>query len=300
MFKRLTTTTEPVRLLLLADPAVWSAQLVAAREEVDRELGDGDTKDFLSRVISVVRAATGEHSEVVRALSVLHEGARSMLSSVLEGDAQDKAIENLDESMKREDTRQALAYVRAHACATMYRESSNMEDLMNPNPEGGAYVEIRGLSRDEVKAAERECGVRPRLGGLLSSKALDAARKAARVGEDSTEAYTRYIAKLEPEEQIAIQAFEDWNDSLEREIFKRAVHSIDGFDLVRDGYGFPVDEFRKQCEEAQEVITEAARHARQVGSLDPKVEPSLSSRSGTEGSSDGDQEPGTAGSAPTA
>ena len=51
MLKRVTTTTEPVRILLLSDPAVWQAQVKAARDEVDKELEGSESTDLIDEVI---------------------------------------------------------------------------------------------------------------------------------------------------------------------------------------------------------------------------------------------------------
>ncbi len=273
MFKKATTTGEPVRIVLLADPSVWEAQLKAARVEVDSELEATTTKgDFIDKVIAIMRATTSTHTELIDSLTVLKGGAREMLQQVLIDDKERESAEKrIDEALQEEDTRQALAYVRAHGAASAYRESSSPADLLDASPEGAAWVELRALSRSQIKDAERSMGPRPSLGAVLSSKALDHARRAVRRGEDSTESYARYLASLSIEEQHEIREYEEWSEALDREVFRRAVHSVEGFDLKRLDSGYPVEEFRAECADAEEVISEVSRHARQLGTLDPKV-----------------------------
>lgn len=283
MLKKATTTSEPVRLVLLADPAVWEAQLVAAREEVDRELTETAEKgDFIDRVIQVMRATTNTHGEMVEALASLRGGARELIAQILvDEESQEMAQSRIDEALQDEDTRQALAFVRAHGAASAYRESSNPEHLMDRDPEGASWVELRGLSRAQTKEIERAMMARPGLGALLSSRALDAARRAARRGEDSTEAYARFVSTLTLVEQDQIKEYEIYSEQLDREVFRASVHKVEGFDIERGEHGYPVEEFLEQCVDAEEVISEAARHARQVIALDPKAVRRSSSPSGT-------------------
>ena len=268
MLQRVTTTDEPVRVLLLADSAVWNAQIEAARKEVDRELeGATESKDFIDDVIKCVRATSGEHAEVVRVLSSLSDGARKMLGDVLTEEQHNGAQERLSEAMRSEDMRQGLAYLRAHGAVAMYRESSNIEDLLDANPEGATWATIKGLSREEIRQAEKAAGPRPRMGAMLNAQALDVARKAARTQEDSGLAYAQHISGLTVEQQIAVEDYEQWADRVDVEVFRRSVCSIDGFDLERASDGYPVEMFIDECVESAEVVTELARHGRQVGRL---------------------------------
>ena len=267
MLKRVITTSEPVRLLLLADPAVWQAQVIAARAEVDAELGGSESVDFVDEIIRVVRATSGDHSEVVRTLSTLSDGARRMLGTIISDEQHETAQSRLKEALQSEDTREGLAYLRAHGAAALYRESSNTQDLLDSCPSDASWITIRGLSREEIKAAEKTAGPRPRLGGLVNAQALDVARKAARNAEDSTLAYAEHMAALDSEKQMAVEDYELWVESVDREVFRRSVCIVDGFDLERGPDGYPVEAFIDQCAEAVEVITEAARHARQVSRL---------------------------------
>lgn len=267
MLKRVTTTGEPIKLLLMADSVVWDAQLTAARKEVEQELESGECDDFVSDVIRCVKATSGEHSEVVRVLSTLSDGARKMLNDVITKDQHEAAQKRLKEAMEAEDMRQGLAYLRAHGAVSMYRESSNVQDLLNSDPDGATWITLRGLNREELRAAEQAAGPRPRMGQLLNSQALDVARKASRTQGDSGLAYAEFVNGLSIEQQIAIEDFEAWTDKVEIETFKRSVCIIDGFNLERGPDGFPVEAFIDECVEAAEVIAEAARHARQVSRL---------------------------------
>ena len=269
MLQRVTTTNDPVRVLLLADAAVWNAQLAAARVEVDGEIeGDSASEDFIDDVIRCVRATSGEHAEVVRVLSTLSDGARKMLGDVLTEEQHNGAQSRLKEAMESEDMRQAMAYLRAHGAVAMYRESSNILDLIDSNPESATWATVRGLSREQVREAEKAAGPRPRMGGMLNNQALDVARKAARRQGDSSLAYAEHLASLTVEQQIAVEDYDEWADRVALEIFRRAVCKIDGFDLEASGpAGYPVEDFIDQCVEAAEVITELARHGRQVGRL---------------------------------
>ena len=111
--------------------------------------------------------------------------ARKMLGDVLTEEQHNGAQERLSEAMRSEDMRQGLAYLRAHGAVAMYRESSNIEDLLDANPEGATWATIKGLSREEIRQAEKAAGPRPRMGAMLNAQALDVARKAARTQEDS-------------------------------------------------------------------------------------------------------------------
>ena len=285
MLKKATTTSDPMRILLLCDPAVWEAQLEAARREVDEEIEKAEGLELLDKVVHVLRSTTKTHVEMIESLAALKGSARELFEFFLSGEAEiAEANKKLDDAMADEDTRIALAFTRAHGIASAYRESSNPEHLIDQDPEGASRVTIKALSRAELKAAERSVGPRPSLGAVLSGKGLDIARRAVRQAEDSTEAYARYLTGLTADEQAEIQRFEDWTESLDREIFRRAVYEVEGFDLERDKDGYPVELFTNTCADAEDVITEAARHARQMGALDPKVDWPSSWLSGTQGS----------------
>ena len=268
MLKRVTTTSEPVRVLLLADASVWTAQISAARQEVDRELeGDSESKDFIDDVIKCVRATSGEHAEVVRVLSTLSDGARKMLGDVLTEQQHNGAQARLKEAMQAEDMRQGLAYLRAHGAVAMYRESSNVNDLLDANPSDATWATVRGLSREEIREAEKSAGPKPRMGGMLNAQALDVARKAARRQEDSGLAYASHISSLDIEQQMAVEDYESWADRVDVEVFRRCVCKIDGFEFEAGNAGYPVEAFIDECVESAEVVTELARHGRQVSRL---------------------------------
>ena len=148
MLKKASSQSEPIRLVLLADQSVWDAQLASARKEVDRELGALDENDdFTSKMIAIVKATSSNHSELVQSLSVLQNGAKQILEEVLAGeDQKEEANRRISEAVQQEDTRAALAYVRAHGVCSEYRESSNMAALLDPSPEGATWVELKGLS----------------------------------------------------------------------------------------------------------------------------------------------------------
>ena len=282
MLKKVNSQSEPARLVLLADPSVWEAQLAAARREVDRELGEAEEKDIIEKMISLVKATTSTHQELIESLAMLKTGGVQLVESIVKGkDQQSDIIERLDTAIRDEDTRTALAYVRAHGICQMYRETSNIEHLLDQAPAEATWIEVKGLSRTEIKAAERSLPPRPSLGAILSSKALDTARKAVRRQEDSSEAYARYVSTLTVDEQIEIRKFEEWNEALDQEIARRSLVKVDGFNLEAGANGYPIAEFIEQCAESGEVFSEVARHARQVSTSDLKAGSRLSSQSGT-------------------
>jgi hypothetical protein len=282
LLRKATTLSEPVRIVLLCDPAVWDAQIRAARQEVDETLEKAEGLEFIEKVISVLRTTTKTHVEMIDSLAALKGSARELFENFITGDkSRDEALTKLDEAMKDEDTRTALAFTRLHGITQQYRETSDPNILADSNPEGASWVELRALDRAQLRDAERACGPRPSLGAVLAGKGLDVARRAARRSEDSAEAYARYLSELTEQEQNEIYKFEDWNEAFDREVFTRSVHKIDGFDIERGSDGYPVDKFVSQCADAEAVISEAARHARQIGQLDPKAEWPSFWRSGT-------------------
>ena len=64
-----------------------------------------------------------------------------------------------------------------------------------------------------------------------------------------------------------MEDYEQWADKVDIEVFRRSVCKIDGFDLERSEAGYPVELFIDECVESAEVVTELARHGRQVGRL---------------------------------
>lgn len=283
MLKRVLTCQEPVRLVLLSDPAVWEAQVRSARAIVDEEIDEAPRGDFVDSLIVAVRATSGDSAAVVQTLHAVKAAGREILSGILAGDDEVAAQERLNEALAEEDVRQALAFVRAQSAAASYRESSNVEDLLDPEPKGATHVTLKPLSREDVRRVERSVGPRPRLGALHHSHAGDKARRAGRQGKDSVEAFAEYIAELTEEQQHAVEKFEDWVSRVDRAVFAASVQSVEGFDLEPSGEVFPVDEFESQCGDASEVITEVARHARQVISLGKSANSSSRSMHGTRG-----------------
>jgi hypothetical protein len=276
MLKRVLTCQEPVRLVLLSDPTVWEAQVRKARTIVDRDIDEAPKGDFVDSLIAAVRATSGDSAAVVQTLHAVKAAGRQVLKGVLAGDDEAEAQGRLDEALAEEDVRQALAFVRAQTVAAAYRESSNIEDLLDSCPEGATHVMLMPMSRDDIRRVERSVGPRPRLGALHHSHAGDRARRAGRQGKDSVEAFTEYLAELTEEQQQAVESFEDWVAKVDRAVFAASVQSVEGFDLEPVGGKYPVDEFEAQCGDASEVVTEVSRHARQVISLGKSA--SLSSR----------------------
>ena len=255
----------------------------AARAEVDKQIQSAEGYEFVDKVIAVLRATTKTHVDMIDSLAALKNSARHLFEEFLVGD-EDKqhALEKLTEAMKDEDTRTALAFARLHGIISEYRETSNPSILADPEPDGASWVTLKPLDRSDIKSAERAAGTRPSLGAVLAAKGLDVARRAARKSEDSAEAYARYISNLDESEQKEIERFEQYNETLDWEIFRRSVKNIDGFSLSPcEEQGYPVEQFVNECADAESVIAEAARHARQIGSLDPKVAWPSSWRSGT-------------------
>lgn len=282
MLRKATTLNEAVRIVLLCDPAVWEAQIRAARTEVDSHLDKAEGFEFVDKVVEVLRATTKSHVEMIESLSALKGSARELFEGFLSDEgSKAEAMEKLTKAMADEDTRTALAFTRAHGIVSTYRETSNPASLADPNPEGASWVTIKALSREDIRESERAAGVRPALGAVLAGKGLDVARRAARQGQDSAEAYARYMSGLSEDEQREVFKFEDYNACLDREFFRRAVHGVDGFEIERDAAGFPVERFEAECADAESVISEVSRHARQIGQLDPKVSWPPSWRSGT-------------------
>jgi len=108
------------------------------------------------------------------------------------------------------------------------------------------------------------------------------ARKATREGEDSGKAYAEYVAKLPLEEQAALDEFDEYNIRIDREICRAGLVSVDGFDLEPKNDAFPVDDFLAECIEGGDVISETARHIRNISTLGKSANSSPSSESGTD------------------
>ena len=298
MLKKLTRTDEPIRLPLCADPSVVEAQFDAARIEVHKTLDDGDDGEFMDEVLKLVKSSVGA-GKVLDIMKSVEISMSTMLEKKFRPAQMTKALERLRSSMKKHETREALAFVRAQLSVQDYRDTSNVEDLLDPAPAEAAFITIRALSPDERRVAERKAGMKPRKGALLASRAFDVMRRAQREGGDGTHEYAVHIANLSEEDQEHIAKFEDWSSEVERQVFKAGTLAVDGFDIKVGEDGFDVDEFVLQCVEAEDVISEGSRHIRNISTLGKSVSSSLSLESGTDEQEDGGAPSQTAGSVPS-
>jgi len=286
MLRKLTSTDEPERLILLCDPSVWEAQLLEARRLVDEDLEPVGEGDFMDVLLSAIRATTGPGSEMTMSLSAVRLAGGELLDKILEGEEKENAAERLNKALAEEDIRLCLAYVRAQAAAAAYRESSDPSDLLNSEPEGATHVIIKAPTKEQLRRFERGFRPRPRLGEMYYNRAGDVARKAARRSDDAGEAFSEFIAGLDEASQSAIDDYENWVFDRDCDLFALAVHEVEGFPLFREGDRYPVAEFLNYCVEAEATITEAARHIRTLCSLG-KSERSLGRSShGSRGSAD--------------
>jgi hypothetical protein len=299
MLRKLTHTDEVVALPLLADTATVNAQMDEARKQANAELtkkGDG----LSDEILKIVCATVGE-SQALDVFKGLETAAVSLIDKKVRPKQIEKALERLRETMKSHDAKEAIAFVRAQLAIQKYRESSDVHDLLNPNPSEAAQVHVRALTADERRKAERSAGRKPRRGALVASRAYDIMRRATREGLDGSKTYAEHVSKLPESDQEAIEKFELWSISVDRAIFKAGTYKVDGFDIERTEEGFDVDAFLSQCVEAEEVITETARHIRNIATLGKSVSLSQSSEvSGTGEREEGAQASETAGSAPNA
>lgn len=281
MLHKLTNTDEPVRLPLLADDQTVQAQFNKARQLVAEELEDRPGEHFSDEILRLVRASVGD-SEALKVMQSLQSVAVNLIDKNIRPKQIEKALARLKDTMQDHDAREALAYVRCQLAMQQYRESSNTADLLDPTPEGAAFVTVRALSSDERRKAERAAGHKPRQGALLASRAYDVMRRATREGEDGGNAYAAYVAGLTKEEQAEVDLFEQWSSQLDREVARCGIVSIDGFDLPMVGGKYDVETFLAQCHEGVEVVSESARHIRNLATLGklPSLSPSLESGTG--------------------
>lgn len=285
MLKKLSLTSEPVRLVLMADPAAFSAQFDAARKIIDDELDKPDNDDFMSEVLTLVKSAVG-NDQALEALKSVEGALVGLINQKVRPAQMSKALERVRDTMKRHETREALAFVRAQLSTQKYRETSDVGELLNPSPDDVAWVTVHALTPDQRRKAERAAGQKPRLGALVAGRAYDVARKATREGGDSGKAYAEYVALLPLEEQAALDAFDEYNVQIDREICRAGMVSVDGFDIaVKDG-SYPVEEFLAECVEGGDVITETARHIRNISTLGKSASFSQSLESGTDAQED--------------
>ena len=285
MLRKLTHTNEPIRLPLLADSATADAQFQAARLDVNKELDSSESENFAEEILRLVKATVGD-SQALEVMKGLELAAVAMIDKKIRPKQVEKALANLRETMQKHDSREAIAYVRAQLAIQKYRETSDVEDLLVQEPEGTAFVTVRALTADERRAAERRAGHKPRHGALLASRAYDVLRRDSREGGDGNAAYAAHVAEMSDEEQAALEEFELWSIRVDREVARAGVISIDGFDIERSEHGYDVDGFLLQCVEGEEVISEAARHIRNVATLGKSENFWRSSESGTDESED--------------
>ena len=299
MLRKLTHTDEPLRLPLLSDSVTVEAQFSFAREEVNAELDKEPSDNFTDEILRLVRATVGD-SQALDVMSGLKLAAESMIAKNVRPKQMQKAVDKLRATMMTHDSREALAYVRSHLSIQRYRETSDVNDLLVQEPEGAAFITVRALTSDERRVAERKAGQKPKHGALLASRSYDIMRRETREGGDGDATYVEFIAALSPKEQMQLDDFESWSERVDREIAKVGIISIDGFDIGRNGGVYDVDQFLAECVEGDDVITEASRHIRNVGTLGKAANLPQSSQSGTDEREAGAVVSETAGSVPSA
>ena len=266
MLRKLTHTDEPLKLPLLADSATVEAQFNAAREAVAADLSEENDETFSGEILRLIRASVGD-AQALEVMKGLEIAATSLIEKNVRPKQIEQALGRLRETMKKHDTREALAFVRAQLSIQKYRETSDIQDLLNAKPDGAAFVTVRALTSDERRAAERKAGHKPRQGALLASRAFDVMRRYSREGEDGAGAYAEHVANLTASEHIELEEFELWSLRVDREIVRAGTISIDGFDIERSENGYDVETFLAQCVEGDEVISETARHIRNIATL---------------------------------
>lgn len=291
MLRKLTSTDEPARLVLLCDESVWEAQLVEARRLVDEDLTPAGEGDFIDTLITAMRASMGPGSDLASSLSAVRLAGGELLAKVMGGEEREKAEERLNKALTEEDVRLCLAYVRAQSAAAAYRESSDTSDLLVPSPEGATVITIKAPTKEQLRKFERGFRPKPRLGEMHYSRAGDAARKAGRRGEDVSRAFAEFVAGLDESAQQSIDDYEAWVFDRDCDLFALAVQDVEGFPLIREpGQRYPVADFLNACIEAEGVIAETARHIRNICNLGKS---GRSSERFSPGNRDRDQRPGT-------
>lgn len=296
MLKKLTHTDEVIKLPLLADSATVDSQMQAARRLANAEL-DKEGEGFSDEILNLVCATVGE-SQALEVFKGIEVAAMSLIDKKVRPKQIEKALSRLRETMKNHDAREAVAFVRAQLSIQRYRETSDVSDLLDEAPDDAARVHIKALTADQRRKAERAAGTKPRRGALMASRAYDVMRRATREGLDGSKAYAEHVSKLPESDQAAIEDFELWSIAVDREVFKSGTFKVEGFDVGRGEDGFDVESFLAQCVEAEEVITETARHIRNVATLGKSASLSQSSEvSGTDERDDGEQASQTDGSA---
>ncbi len=280
MLKKLTRTDTPIRLPLMCDSDFAEMQMEAARQVVEETLNDKNEERFLDEVLRTIRATVGESEafEVVKSFEV-------SLQMLIERNIRPKqlgaALDRLREAMKLEESREAIAYVRAQISIHQYRDSSDTEDLLIKDFADVAHIKVKALTPDQRRAAERAAGPKPRHGTVLAARSYDVMRKAQRDGEDGTIAHAVFMSTLTDEEQEQVTEFEAWSSLVDREVLRLGCLAVDGFDLPRLNGLYDVEGLLEVCVEAEEVISEGARHIRNISTLGKSVSLCQSLASGT-------------------
>ena len=269
MLRRVLNNDDEFDVVLLCDSSVWGAQLIKAREIVETELVEAKKGDFIDCVVDSLRSSLGGDDEFVRALAAIKSAGREMIATMLDGEERDAADNRLREALSDEDLRTALAWVRAQAASAAYRSSSDVNDLLDPDPDDATKITLKPVSRETIRKIERAAGAKNRLGALHYSHASDKARQASRRGEDSTMAFAEYLADLDDKSIAAVESFEDWQNRVDYMVAADCIVRVHGFDelCVDDAGRFPVDVFASMITNGPEVFSEIAHHSRQVGAL---------------------------------
>lgn len=283
VLRRVAATDEAFEVVLICDPSVWASQIKAARRMMEKEIPKMRDGDLVSMFVDSLRISFGEEADLSVALSEVKTAASAVLGTFMDSEERDRAEKRLREEMDDADLRECLAWVRAQNAAAKYRNTSDASVLIDPKPEGATIVRLRSVRSDELRRIERAVGPKPRLGSIHYAKAADQGRRAMRRGKDSAQAFAEYLQGLPASTLAAVEDFEDWQENVDRLVCARAVISVSGFELEREGDEFPVLSLLEQIpEQGRDVVSEIAAHCRQVGSLG-KSEPSESrSLHGTE------------------
>jgi hypothetical protein len=282
MLTKLLTCSEPVRVLLLSDPSVFDAQVKAARAAVEADLGD-PAEGIVRTLLDVIAATTGGDANSVLAISSARATLEGFVQSVVPDDEKQPVLDRFTEAMRDEDVRQAMAYVRAQTACNMYRESVDVNDLLDADPDGATWITVRALSREQMRAADRFAGVKSRLGAILYAQCIDKARQEGRQGNDAAVGYARHLASFTDDERAEIEKFEGWQERCDEKIAAMGIITVDGFDLEIDAATgeYPTGQLVEQVLQGREVVNEIARHIRQVSTLGKIPSLSLGQQSGT-------------------
>ncbi len=268
MLRRVLTTDEPIKFLLMSDSSVFEAQLKAARAELEQEL-ESVSDGVVDVLIDVITAVSGNDTNKVFALQAAKEGFAGFIKTFTpDPEAQETAEERFKEALKDKEIREALAYIKATAAINMYRESLDTNDLLESDIEDATWVTAKALSKDELRRCEQAAGERPRLGALLYSQCVDVARKATRDGKDAARAYADHMNEFSEKELRAVAKYEQWQDENDRLVAERSTISIDGFDelTIKDGK-YPIRQFEDLVVGGDAIVSEIAKNCRQFSTL---------------------------------